>query len=326
MHEIRMGLIGFGSWPQQAYAPLLREISDVRVAWVAANSEKTFNLARKTFGDGIVTTCDYRQLIDASDVDALMIALPNALHGEVLQAAAESSKHIFFEPPVAPDPEPAKQVLEALRQCTGIVQADLELRCLPVLEAIHARISRGILGSPRMAKIRLWCDWGYPGGLWSEEVQRQSIFHWLGHWYLDVLDVIFSRAVTRAHVLGGHASNGSLMDHGWASLEYPGGLLGQFEFNLTLPQGTVIELDLSCTGGELRADLKTGKWKWRGVAGNWQHEHTPASTPVCGFEGMRESINGFVVAVRTGQQSCAGLDVAERVQQSAQICADAECI
>ena len=123
MHEIRMGLIGFGSWPQQAYAPLLREISDVRVAWVAANSEKTLNLARKTFGDGIVTTCDYRQLIDASDVDALMIALPNALHGEVLQAAAESSKHIFFEPPVAPDPEPAKQVLEALRQCTGIVQA-----------------------------------------------------------------------------------------------------------------------------------------------------------------------------------------------------------
>ncbi len=326
MEEIRIGLIGFGGWPQQAYTPLLKELSGVRVAGVAANSEETLNLAHKTFGEGIVTTCDYRRLLEAGDVDALMIALPNALHVEVLLAAAKSNKHIFFEPPIATDPETAKHVLDALEQCSGIVQVDLELRYLPVLEAIHAQISGGILGLPRTAKIRLWCNWGYAGGQWFEEVQRQSVFHWLGHWYLDVLDVIFGEAATRAGVLGGHASNGTLMDHGWASLEYPGGLLGQFEFNLTLPQGTVIELDISCANGELWADLKTGKWKWRGEDGSWQQEYTPASKPVCGFEGMRESMNGFVVAVRTGQPSHAGLEVAGRVQQSAQVCVDAEFV
>lgn len=149
MEVIRMGLVGFGGWPQQAYAPLLKELPGVRVVSVAASSEETLSLARKTFGDGIAATSDYRQLFEAGDVDALMIALPNALHAEALLAAAESNKHVFFEPPIATDPETAKHVLETLKQRSEIVQADLELRCLPVLEAIHAQISGGILGSPR---------------------------------------------------------------------------------------------------------------------------------------------------------------------------------
>ena len=326
MNVIRIGLVGFGDWPQQAYAPLLGELPDVNVVSVAAGSEKTLDLARRTFGEGIVATCDYRRILEAGDVDALMIALPNALHAEALLAAATSNKHVFFEPPIAIDPETARHVLNALEQCTGIVQADLELRCLPVLEAIQARISQGILGSPRMAGIHLGCDWGFKGGPWFDEVQQQSFFHWLGHWYLDVLDLICGQPATRASVLGGHAYNGSLMDHGWASLEYPGGFLGQFEFNLTLPAGTVIELDVACTRGELRADLETGTWEWRDESGNWQREHAPASEPVCGFVGMRESINDFVTAIRTDKPPRADLEVAGRVQQSAQCCVDAESV
>ena len=323
MEEIRVGIIGFGSWPQQAYAPLLSELQGVRVVSVAAKSDETLSLAHKIFGDRIVTTCNYQQLFAASDIDALMIALPNELHGEALLAAARSGKHIFFEPPVATDPRMAARVLDALSQCSGIVQADLELRYLPVLDAIQARISQGILGIPRMVRVRLCCDWGYSGGEWFDEVQQQDFFHWLGHWYLDVLDVLAGEPATRVAVLGGYAANGNLMDHGWASLEYPGGLLGQFEFNLTLPQGTVVELDISCESGELRADPKTGTWKWRGESGGWHREQTPASTPVCGFEGMRESIHGFVDAIRMGKTPRAGLEVAGRIQDTAQLCVDA---
>jgi len=326
MEVIRIGLVGFGGWPQQAYAPLLKELPGVRVIAAAARSEQTRNLARETFGDDIAVTSDYRQVLEADDIDALMIALPNALHAEALLAAAKFNKHVFFEPPAANDPEMATRVLDTLEQCTGIVQADLELRCLPVLEAVRDQISGGIIGSPRMAKIRLWCDWGYQGGPWFKEAQGQSFFHWLGHWYLDVLDLIFGKPATRVTVLGGHASNGTLMDHGWVSLEYPGGLLGQFEFNLTLPQETVIEVNMACARGELWADLKTGKWKYRGEAGEWYEEHSPASEPVCGFEGMRESIYEFITAIRTSKPPRAGLEVARRVQLSAQLCVDAELV
>lgn len=323
MDTIRVGLIGFGGWSQEAYAPVLKELHGVQVVAVAARSAETLALARKTLGEEIAITTDYAKLLEADDVDAVMIALPNALHAEVLLAAAQANKHVFFEPPVANDPETAERILGALDTTDGIVQADFELRCLPMLEAIRVQMSEGNLGSPRMAKIRLWCNWGYNGGPWIDEVQGQNFFQWLGHWYLDVLDVVFGEPATQATVLAGHASNGTLMDYGWASLEYPGRSFGQFEFNLTLPQDTIIELVVACERGELSADLKAGRWKWRGEIGGWREEHAPASEPVYGFEGMRESISEFFTAIRTGRSPRANLEVVRRVQHAVQLCADA---
>ena len=317
---IRVGLIGFGGWSQEAYAPVLMELPGIEVVAVAARSEETLALAQKILGEKIAVTTDYGKLLEADDVDAVMIALPNALHDEALLAAAESGKHIFFEPPVADDPVTAERILSALDGSDRIVQADLELRCLPILEAIHALISGGTLGSPRMAKIRLWCNWGYNGGPWIDDVQGQNFFQWLGHWYLDVLDVVFDEPATEATVLGGHASNGTLMDYGWALLKYPGGSFGQFEFNLTLPQDAIIELIVACERGELSADLKTGRWKWRDETGGWREVYSPASEPVYGFEGMRESISEFFTAIRTGRLPRANLEVVRRVHQAVQLC------
>ena len=324
MEKIRVGLIGFGNWPQEAYAPVLKELHDVRVVAVAANSEETHALARKTLGEDLAVTTKYEKLLEADDIEAVMMALPNALHDEALLAAAESNKHIFFEPPVANNIDTADRILDALNASNGIVQADFELRYLPMLEAIRAHIRGGKFGAARMAKIRLWCNWGYKGAPWIDKVQGQSFFQWLGHWYLDVLDVVFGEPATQASVLGGHASNGTLMDYGWAALEFPDRSLGQFEFNLTLPQDTLIDLFVACECGELSADLKTGKWKWRGETGGWREEHSPASEPVYGFEGMRESINEFFTVIRTGGLPRANLEVVRRVQHAVHLCVAAD--
>ena len=319
-----VGLIGFGQWARQAYAPLLGEMPQVRVVSVAARSHTTRELAKETFGAETKTFADYHELLNDSTVDAVLIALPNSLHAPVLQAAARSNKHLFFEPPVATDPETATEVLDALAASEGVVQTDLELRYLPVMDSVLACIQSGRVGEPLMARIRLWCNWGYRGGTWYDEVQGQSFFLWLGCWYLDVLDCIFKRAAIQASVVGGHHSNGTLMDAGWASLVYADGGIGQLEFNLVIPQETAIELTVACQSGEIIADLQTGQWRWRGEAGNWLLEHTPASTPTYGFVGMRESLQGFFDTLRTGGRPRANVDVMRRVQHAAQLCTAAE--
>ncbi len=319
-----VGLIGFGQWARQAYVPLLGEMPQVRVVAVSARSHTTRELAKGAFGAGTKLFEDYHDLLNDSTVDAVLIALPNSLHAPVLQAAARSKKHLFFEPPVAVDPETATQILDALAASGGVVQADLELRYLPVIDAISACIQSGRIGEPLMAKIRLWCNWGYGGGGWYDEVQGQSFFLWLGCWYLDVLDCIFKRAVIQASVVGGHHSNGTLMDAGWASLVYSGGGLGQLEFNLVIPQETTIELTVACRSGEIIADLQTGQWRWRGETDNWHPEHAPAATPAYGFVGMRESLQGFFDTIHAGGRPRANVEVMRRVQHAAQLCAEAE--
>lgn len=319
-----VGLIGFGQWARQAYAPLLGEMPQVRVVTVSARSHTTRTLAKQTFGPGTKTFENYHDLLNDSTIDAVLIALPNSLHAQVLQAAARSKKHLFFEPPVAENSEAATHVLNALAASEAVVQADLELRYLPVIDAVLACIQSGKVGEPLMAKIRLWCNWGYGGGAWYDEVQGQSFFLWLGCWYLDVLDCIFKRAATQASVVGGCQSNGTLMDAGWASLMYSDGRIGQFEFNLVIPQETVIELTVGCRSGEIVADLQTGQWRWRGEEGDWHLEHIPASTPAHGFVGMRESLRGFFHTIRAGGRPRANVEVMRRVQYAAQLCADAE--
>ena len=319
-----IGIIGFGQWARQAYAPLLGEMPQVRVVAVSARSHTTREFAKQTFGLGTKTFEDYHDLLNDATVDAVLIALPNSLHAPVLQAAAASKKHLFFEPPVAEDSETATHVLDALAVSECVVQADLELRYLPVMDDILACLQSGAVGEPLMTKIRLWCDWGYGGGAWYDEVQEQSFFLWLGCWYLDALDCIFKRAAIGASVVGGHYSNGTLMDAGWASLVYPGGKIGQLEFNLVIPQETVIELAVACQSGEIVADLQTGRWRWRGERGDWHSEHAPASTPAYGFVGMRESLRGFFDAIHMGGRPRSNIDVMRRVQHIAQLCAAAE--
>ncbi len=319
-----VGLIGFGKWARQAYAPLLGELPQVRVRAISARSHTTRALAKQTFGAETKTLADYHDLLNDPTVDAVLIALPNSLHAPVLQAAATSDKHLFFEPPVAEDSETAAHVLDALTASQCVVQADLELRYLPVMDNVLSLLQSGTIGEPLMAKIRLWCNWGYGGGEWYDEVQSQSFFLWLGCWYLDALDCVFKQNAMQASVVGGRYSNGTLMDAGWASLVYPGGGIGQLEFNLVIPQETVIELTVACQSGEIIADLQTGKWQWRGETGDWHLGQTPALTPAYGFVGMRESLQGFFNTIHTGGRPRANVDVMRRVQHAAQLCAHAE--
>lgn len=319
-----IGIIGFGQWARQAYTPLLGELPQVRVVAVSARSHTTRMLAKRTFGAETKTFADYHDLLNDGTVDAVLIALPNFLHAPVLQAAARSKKHLFFEPPVAEDSETAAHVLDALSASESVVQADLELRYLPVMEALLGFLRSGAVDEPLMAKVRLWCNWGYAGGAWYDEVQGQSFFLWLGCWYLDVLDCIFRQPVIQASVVGSRQSNGTLMDAGWASLVYSGGAIGQLEFNLVIPQETLIEVSVSCRSGEIIVDLQTGGWRWRGETGDWHREHTPASTPAHGFVGMRESLRAFFDTVHAGGPPRADVEVIRRVQHAAQLCAAAE--
>jgi len=322
MNPVKLGLIGLGEWPRQAYVPVLKELDTVRVCAVAAPSSATQEYAREQFGSQTIVYGDYRELLRDENVEAVTLALPNALHNEAIQAALASGKHVFYEPPIGHTENELRRTLAAMAASDQVIQADLELRYLPVIDAVRSLVASGTIGEVLMAKIRLWCDWGYGGGDWNQDPEAEGFFPWLGCWYLDVLDCIFDAPPLRASVVGGHAANGDLMDHGWATLEYPNGQVGQFEFNLVAVAGRDIRLSVLGTQGELEADLGTGRW--RAANADWQEACYPASQPAHGFEGMRECLVDFFDAVSSNRPAKAGLEVARRVHAAMLACAHAE--
>ena len=324
MARVRLGLIGLGEWPRQAYVPILKEMDTVQVCAVAASSSATRQYAQEQFGPDTSLHADYRELLLDPKIEAVTLALPGRLHTQSIESAVAAGKHVFYEPPIGHSEEEVQRALSAVAASERVVQADLELRYLPVMDAVRRLAASGEIGDPLMAKIRLWCDWGHGGGDWGPGPESEGFFPWLGCWYLDVLDCVFEAPPLRANVTGGYAANGQLMDHGWATLEYPDRQIGQFEFNLVAVGGLEIRLAVLGSQGELEADLHGGQLRWRSADAAWHDELHPASQPVHGFEGMRECLLDFIDAVRNDRPPRADVDVACRVHAAMLACSRAE--
>ena len=319
---VRIGLVGFGKWTRQAYAPALIEMKSTQVTAVAARSAASREAAQETFGPHVTTFSDFRSLIAEADTDALMIALPGDLHAGAVLAAIEAGRHVFFEPPLALRRAATESALEKVAAASHVVQCDFELRYLPVMDAVVDLIRKGEIGSVRFARVSVWGDWGRNGALLRFE--KEGLGYALSPWYLDVLDAVIPEMPELVQVTGGRAFNRELIDHGWVTLRYQGGQVGCFEMNLLAPEGTDVRLRVVGEDGEIRADLIKGTFRWCATGGVWQDGSAPPSLPECGFVGMRESVAAFVDAVKEARPSRTTLDVLRRVHEAMTLCAENE--
>ena len=319
---LRVGLIGFGFWAREAYVPILQQLTSVRVTAVAARSSASRNAAREAFGDDLTVYDDFRALIETGDVDAVMIALPNTLHTEAVQAAVRAGRHVFFEPPIALTREATHVALETIASASSVMQLDLELRYLPVMDAVADLIERGAIGPVKEARVSLRSDWGREGAL--THMGEEGIAHGLGPWYLDVLDRIIANMPREAHVTGGYSCNGKLLDRGAVTLNHDDGQVGRFDLDLLQPGGLEVALHVLGGAGKIEANLISGDY--RCCAGNAKPQEgaAPPLLPECGFVGMRESIAGFVSAIIEGHPSRTSLDVMRRVQEATLLFNEAE--
>ena len=82
--KIKIGLIGFGSWVRRAHLPALEYDGRAIITAAAAATEKTRQEIRRTLGEEIRLFGSYGELLEKSDTDAVMIAVPDEVHEEAL--------------------------------------------------------------------------------------------------------------------------------------------------------------------------------------------------------------------------------------------------
>ena len=109
--RIGVGVIGFG-WLGQAHSRSLRRIPtlfgerayDPRLVACSDALAARVDHAVSSFGfqRGSV---DWRAVVEDPDVEAVWIAAPNMVHGELVAAVAAAGKAVFCEKPVGGTPE-----------------------------------------------------------------------------------------------------------------------------------------------------------------------------------------------------------------------------
>jgi predicted dehydrogenase len=199
---VGIGLIGFGwlgqahsrsvqrirtLFPERDFEPELVICSDV----VPARAEEAVG----SFGYRRATE-DWRNVIDDPDVDAVVIAAPNSLHLELIEAAAEAGKDIFCEKPVGGTPAETARAERAARRAGAITGVGYNYRWAPLVRYAAELVSQGRLGEVTNYRGRFFSMYGSdPLGVLSWRFRREE-----GH---GVSTDLLSHSVDLAHMLVG---------------------------------------------------------------------------------------------------------------------------
>jgi predicted dehydrogenase len=128
------------------------------------------NEATKLPVDRVFT--DHRRLLDAKDVDVVLVATPDHWHSRIAVAALESGRHVYCEKPMTRYLDEAFDVLDASRK-TGLkvqlgTQGCTEAKYLKARELVKS----GVLGR------LLWAQASYcrnnPQGEWNYEIDQAA--------------------------------------------------------------------------------------------------------------------------------------------------------
>jgi phthalate 4,5-cis-dihydrodiol dehydrogenase len=149
--KLRVGVIGLG----MAGGMMLPSLTSHPRAILAAAAEPNPELrARFAHDHQVATYEDARSLIEAADVDAVYIATPHQFHKEHAVLAAERSKHIVVEKPMALSLQDCDAMIEAAERNGVALIVGHTYSFEPPIKEISRLAADGSFGS--LAMLALW--------------------------------------------------------------------------------------------------------------------------------------------------------------------------
>ncbi len=292
--SLRVGLVGYGAWTRSAYLPALRRDGRARPVAVVARSERSRQLARAELGPDLLLAGRLEDLPDAAGLDAVMIAVPDAMHEAVLRTALQGGAAVLYEPPLTDQLAHVEPMLQRLLASKAVTYADLELGFIPAVARAAEIAAAGDLGALQTAAIELRADWGPVPNYGLCNVDH------LCTWYVDVLNRLVGSTPSRVLVLDGHGVPGRRQNRNIAHFDYPG-VWGTLDVDIASVGNLAITVRIDGSDGDLFADLLTGEVRWRNRSRRaWVHEQCPALQPYASWPGMHECVSSFLDAVEQG--------------------------
>lgn len=284
MSKLRLGLIGYGSWAQDAYIPALQNDGRAVIRSVAAPSRATRRLISDQLGSEVIVFDGFESLLNGPELDAVMIAIPDSMHEQALSAALDSGVAVFYEPPITDTRHRILPMLGRLLAATQVTFADLELNFIPAVGRAAGLVQAGTLGNIQAARIRLQAGWG--------PVPNYDLcnFNHLSTWYVDVLNNILGSTPERVLVLDGQGTPGRRQNHSIGHLDYEG-ILGTVQANIASVGELEITVEVNGDDGDVVLNLLTGETRLRFRDNpNWIVEQWPAMLPYADWPGLHESV------------------------------------
>lgn len=143
---ISAAIIGLGWWGQTLVEAVAEGSDDIR--FVAATTASLSDGARAFASQhGLDLRGNYEEILDDSDIDAVVLATPHSMHSPQTIAAARVGKHVFVEKPFALTAADARAAVEAVEEAGVALGVGYNRRFHPEMSNLRKRIDSGDLGT-----------------------------------------------------------------------------------------------------------------------------------------------------------------------------------
>ncbi|HEX3444164.1 MAG TPA: Gfo/Idh/MocA family oxidoreductase [Chthoniobacterales bacterium] len=150
--KIKVGIVGCGEVTQIMHWPSLFQLADrFEVRALCDVSAPVLAELGRLWNIGSLAT-NHRELVTRQNVDAVLIANPNAFHAEVVLDAIAAGKHVLVEKPMCVTRREAEQIISAQKTSNVVVQVGYMRRYAPAfLEACEVVRK---MGKIKFARVR----------------------------------------------------------------------------------------------------------------------------------------------------------------------------
>jgi predicted dehydrogenase len=202
---IRVAVIGTG-FGEAVHLPALQQVPDFRIMAVCSRRAERAHGAAQAFGATLATT-DYRELVERSDIDAVIIATPPHLHHGMVMTALGAGKHVLCEKPMARTVAEAKDMVKMAERSNVVAMVNHEFRFIPARAYARELIQTGYIGEPYSASMTFYRSSlndprGVPFSWLMEQEKAGGMLGAIGSHHIDTLRWWMGEIRTASGALG----------------------------------------------------------------------------------------------------------------------------
>jgi len=163
---IGVGGMGFGDTESAVATP------GTKLVGVADIYEGRLRHAKELYGNDLIVTRDYKEILARKDIDAVIIATPDHWHAQIAIEAMEAGKDVYVEKPMVQKPEDGLKVAAAARKTGRIIQVGSQRVSSIVYKKAQDLYRAGAIGALNL--VEAWWDRNSAIGAWQYSIPTDA--------------------------------------------------------------------------------------------------------------------------------------------------------